>query len=390
METKTLRDEKQKEAINNWARAGFIGTVIAGTGFGKSRVGVVAVGEMLRRNRLYNALILVPTHILKDQFKEEFIKWGYNDILENVEFMCYQSAYKLINNKYNIVVCDEVHLGLSKEYRKFFKQNTYDYLLCISATAPEEKEYKFYLDTLAPTVFEISLDECVKLGFVAPYKINCVAVKLRSDEQLLYNKANKSFVNWKYKLGQYDAFNEDTRIMANKNSHPEEKKKAIMFYRAIRNRKDVVDNAANKLLLLKDIIERQYGKKVLTFGGSNEFTNKMCDAINGVSYHSGIPKKTRDLNLEMFKTGEVTVLCSTKALNQGLNIPDAEIGIICGLTSKSLTMIQRVGRLLRLKKGEHGISLPAQIFIIYVKDSQEEKWLKNAVGNLDNVAGINV
>jgi superfamily II DNA or RNA helicase len=34
-----------------------------------------------------------------------------------------------------------------------------------------------------------------------------------------------------------------------------------------------------------------------------------------------------------------------QALNQGFDIPNANIGIICGLTSKALSMVQRIGRL---------------------------------------------
>ena len=56
------------------------------------------------------------------------------------------------------------------------------------------------------------------------------------------------------------------------------------------------------------------------------------------------------------------------------------MGIICGLTSKSLSMIQRIGRLIRYKKGKVG-----EIYILYVKDSQEEKWLKKSVKSLDNI-----
>ena len=56
------------------------------------------------------------------------------------------------------------------------------------------------------------------------------------------------------------------------------------------------------------------------------------------------------------------------------------MGIICGITSKSLSMIQRVGRLIRFQEDKVG-----EIIILYVADSQEEKWLKKAVKNLNNV-----
>ena len=99
-----------------------------------------------------------------------------------------------------------------------------------------------------------------------------------------------------------------------------------------------------------------------------------------MSYHSNKTKKQKENALQKFRDGDINILCSTKALNQGLDVPNANMGIICGLTSKSLSMIQRVGRLLRFKKDKTG-----EIIILYVKDSQEEKWLKQAVKDLNNV-----
>ena len=94
-------------------------------------------------------------------------------------------------------------------------------------------------------------------------------------------------------------------------------------------------------------------------------------------------KKQKEEALSSFRNKKVNVLCSTKALNQGFDVPDADYGIISGLTSKSLTMIQRVGRLLRFQEEKVG-----KIVVLYIKDTQEEKWLKSAVKGLTNVKWI--
>tara|TARA_R110001592_G_scaffold3086_1_gene17231 strand:- start:4113 stop:5276 length:1164 start_codon:yes stop_codon:yes gene_type:complete len=373
-----IRDREQRKALNSWAKQGFVGSVIAGTGFGKSRVGVLAVEHALKNGG--NALILVPTVQLQDQFIGEFDKWGVST--DNVEVLCYQSAYKLKGEEYDIVVCDEVHLGLSPEYRKFFKYNMYNKLLCMTATPPEEDEYRELLEKIAPAAYNITLDKCVQLGIVSPYNISCVPVTLTPDEKVAYKKANNSFVQWKYQLGQFNAFESAQMIMANKNATAGDKQKAIMFYRAIRMRKQIVDFAENKVNKFKEIYKNNTSKRILVFSGANDFTDKLCNSIkpNAMSYHSKKTKKQKELALESFKDGSINVLCSTKALNQGFDVPDANMGIICGITSKSLSMIQRVGRLIRFKEGKVG-----EIIILYVADSQEEKWLKNAVKNLKNI-----
>tara|TARA_R110001592_G_scaffold129419_2_gene341914 strand:- start:1912 stop:3087 length:1176 start_codon:yes stop_codon:yes gene_type:complete len=377
-----IRDGEQKKALNSWARNNYIGSIIAGTGFGKSKCGIMAIDYVYNNNSSCKSLILVPTVQLQDQFKEEFHKWGLEASLGNVDILCYQSAYKLAGEHYDIVLCDEVHLGLSPKYREFFNNNTYDKLLCMTATLPEEKEYEELLNDLAPTVYSISLDDCVAKGIVAPYKIYCKPLSLTGTEKIEYKKVNNSFVYYKYQLGQFDAFDQAKFIMGNKNAHPSDKKSAVMFYRAIRERKKIVDFASNKITEFQKLVLNNMGNKILAFSGANDFTDQMCASVSPLSdtYHSKKTKKQKEKALADFKAGNINVLCSTKALNQGLDIPDANVGIICGITSKSLSMIQRVGRLIRFQEGKVG-----EIYILYVENSQEEKWLKSATKSLNNV-----
>jgi superfamily II DNA or RNA helicase len=382
-----IKDTEQRHALNMWAKTGFVGSIIAGTGFGKSRCGVLAAGKTLRDHieGEGRGIVLVPTVQLRDQFEEEFSKWGYEDVVDKIDFVCYQSAYKLKDNHYNIVVCDEVHLGLSPEYRKFFENNTYDRLLCMTATLPEENEYKLHLFKLAPTVYRISLDQCVAMGLVSPYDIVCVPIKLTDEEQKEYKSINKKFVYWKYQLGQFGAFDAAKAIMANKNASAKDKQAAARFYACIRDRKKIVDFASNKVAQLQKLVIQNLDSKMLVFGGANAFTDTLCDATQpfSVSYHSGKTKKQRENALLDFKEGNKNVLCSTKALNQGLDVPDASVGVVCGLTSKALPMIQRIGRLIRFQEDKKG-----RIYILYVKDSQEEKWLKSSVKGLKNITWL--
>jgi len=382
-----VKDEEQKKAINAWANSKFTGSIIAGTGFGKSRCGVIAVGKSLDTNTDAKGLVLVPTNQLQEQFKEEFIKWGYEHILDRVDILCYASAYKLENKHYHVVVCDEIHLGLSPEYRKFFENNTWDRILCMTATLPEEFEYKEILFGLAPTVYKISLDKCVELGLVSPYQIICIPVKLTDDEEQEYKKANNTFVYAKYCLGQFDAFDRAKHIMGSgkHTASNADKAAAAQFYRSIRARKAVVDHADNKVAELQKIVIKNIGEKILVFGGSNEFTNRLADATETFSsiYHSGRTKKQKEQALADFRSGDKPVLCSTKALNQGFDVADATMAVICGLTSKALTMIQRVGRIIRYQEGKIG-----KIHVLYVEGSQEEKWLKSSVRKLDNVTWL--
>jgi len=381
MEIHKTKDIEQRKALNNWVINNYHGSIIAGTGFGKSRCGVMAANHVLNNLNGDKVLVLVPTIQLQDQFTEEFSKWECEDCLDRIEVMCYQSAWKLRDKQYDLVICDEIHLGLSEKYRQFFKYNIYDRILCMTATLPEEPRYKIELHKIAPVVYEISLDECVAQGLVAPYEINCIPIELTPEERLSYQKINREFVEHKMAL-EPDAFNFAKTALTSPNVSYELKKHAAGFYKTIRERKSIVDKAHNKIEMFKDLVYNNLDKKIITFGGLNEFTDTLAASVSPLAevYHSKIPKKKRLNALKRFKNDEVNVLCSTKALNQGFDIPNASLGIVCGLTSKALSMIQRVGRLIRWEEGKIG-----KVYVLYVVDSQEEKWLKNAVWDLNGV-----
>jgi len=375
-----VKDREQRAALNTWWKKGARSSIIAGTGFGKSRCGVLAMKHVLKNGG--KGLLLVPTTQLQDQFAEEFKKWDAEDVLDRVEILCYQSAYKLSNEHYDIVVCDEIHLGISPEYRKFFQSNTYDKILCMTATIPEDEEYRNFLMKLAPPSYQLSLDQCVELGLVAPYEILCVPLELNEEDRLAYKKAQNKFVQAKYRIGDFDTFSAAKLILAKKMAG--DAGAAKMFFNAIGERKKVVQHATVKIDKAKELVASHPDDKILVFSGTNMFTDSMGSALDALCYHSGYTRRERETALEEFRKGSSRILCSTKALDQGFDVPDASVGIIAGLNSKSLPMIQRVGRLLRLSTPDK----IGKIYILYIKDSQEEKWLRASVKSLNNVTWL--
>ena len=71
----------------------------------------------------------------------------------------------------------------------------------MTATPPEEPEYRELLQRLAPTVYTITIDECVEKGLVTPYKILEVPVMLTDVEQESLHNSQQKFVHQKYLLG---------------------------------------------------------------------------------------------------------------------------------------------------------------------------------------------
>jgi len=163
------KNKEQLKAVSNWINHNSIGTIIAGSGFGKSRVAILAINHL--RKNTDRVLILVPANAgLQTHFINEFDKWNVS--IKNVEVMYYKNAHKLKNQHYDIVICDEIHIGILDKYRNFFKNNTWDKLLCMAANK-EDINHKEVLSSIAPIVYTISLDECIELGIINKHEINC-------------------------------------------------------------------------------------------------------------------------------------------------------------------------------------------------------------------------
>ncbi len=58
--------------------------------------------------------------------------------------------------------------------------------------------------------------------------------------------------------------------------------------------------------------------------------------------------------LTSYRRGELDVLVTCRALDEGFNVPETEIGIIAASTATRRQRIQRLGRVLRPAEGKSG------------------------------------
>ena len=65
--------------------------------------------------------------------------------------------------------------------------------------------------------------------------------------------------------------------------------------------------------------------------------------------HKTAMDERRDV-LEGFKSGRYNVVVTSRVLDEGVDVPDAELGIIMSGTGSGRELIQRLGRILRPKR----------------------------------------
>lgn len=72
------RDERQTLCIKKWLANKGKGVVIAGTGFGKTRVGTNIIKGILNKDPTGKILVVVPTITLKEQWLSILDKLGFS------------------------------------------------------------------------------------------------------------------------------------------------------------------------------------------------------------------------------------------------------------------------------------------------------------------------
>ena len=384
MNISKIKDKIQRKGLNKWFSKPWYGrgTLQYATGSGKTRCGVLAAAYLAKiTNMDARILILTPTETIRDRsWKDEFYKWNEGDVYEQcVKCVCIQTAYKWIGHSFDLVIADEVHNYVSPEYFNFFANNKFVRILGLSAYIDPIKLR--LLNSIAPIVESISTLEAQDLGLISPFKIYNVPVRLTTDEQIEYDKADKSF------NGLFSFFNKDLKTMfacmnTNVYSNFLAKKGMVldasvasypfMCNAAMAKRKNIIYNSKSKIKAVKKLSNIFSEKKAIIFSQTIEFADKVTDELdNCVSFHSKISKKKRNENLNLLKSGNsITRISTAKALNEGMNVPDISMAIIASGTSKTKDMIQRIGRAVRWEANKE-----ASIFRLYIQDSQEEKWV---------------
>ena len=105
------------------------------TGVGKSKISLDIINT-----ELYNeTTILLVVHELAhiDNWKDEFKKWGYLEILNHVTITTYASLKKHKNKVYNYIILDEAHHIGSDIRMDILESLQFDKLILLSATLNE-------------------------------------------------------------------------------------------------------------------------------------------------------------------------------------------------------------------------------------------------------------
>lgn len=354
-----IKSKVQREAQQAWEANNRWGCLYMATGTGKSKV-AINISKIVERLLKFKILLVVPTEKLRDEnWKEEFTKWDSLNTYNRIERCCYASLNKYENYNFDLVILDEGH-NITPNNSQFFAQNRVKSCILLTATKPDDSIKLQILRGLhLNPVYELTLDDSVRLGLVAPYDITIITTTLSTGEK--YIKAgNKQKTFYQNEKERYNYLTK--RCIATPSK--------TFFLSRMR----FIYNLKSKTEATKAILENVIPKdlRTLIFCGSIDQAENLCP----YTFHS----KTTDKYLTMFKKKEINRTACVNALNEGQNIDELDVAFIVQLNSKELHLIQRIGRFIRYRVGHIG-----KIIILCVEDTVDKDWVNKAIANLNPV-----
>jgi len=350
-----LRDYQQ-EAVERWLAAGMRGCVVLPTGSGKSLVGVKAIE---RANAA--ALVVVPTLDLMAQWISVFAQHfpgvkigslgGGSDDIRPITVSTYDSAYlraPFLGNRFALAVFDEVHHLAAPGYRTIAEQMVAPFRLGLTATIEREDELHRDLPGLVGgVVYQASPDALARKKFLAQYEVERRKVELLPEEQREYRQNMQKYHECMAVLvgnaeGRQNAISIERLVMMS-GRNPAARQALLARNRA----SHIALNSKAKLEELKEILAENTGVKTIIFTQHNSMVYGISDRFLIPFITHKTHKEERQDVLQGFKDGRYTAIVTSKVLDEGVDVPDAEIGIILSGTGSAREFIQRLGRLLR-------------------------------------------
>ncbi len=398
----TLPDEQhdlyrwQLDALVSWLRCGRRGVIEAVTGSGKTDVAIAAAADAMRRGRF--VLVLVPSRVLMEQWHGRLCaalpgvrigRLGDNgrdqpstcDVLVATRHSA--AAHKPLppGDVGGLLIADECHgLGGGVLRRALLPQ----YTERLGLTATLERSDDAVTDLLLPYFGGIchryGFEQAIADGVCAQPRVAFVGVTLSIEERNEYIATEHQLVHARQHLRHvrgvplepFGAFLAAVAHLAERDAGPDGRA-AREYLDAFSKRRQIVAQSSGKYDLLgrfAPAIKAADGALLFTetVRAANHAINRL-DPLVAIELITGSTarRQRRDI-LDDLRVRRLDAVAAPRVLDEGIDVPDANLGIVMSASRTRRQMIQRMGRILRRKRPGVG----ARFVIMFAKDTLED------------------
>jgi len=354
---RTSRDPfpHQSEALAAWWQQGGRGVVVLPTGTGKTHLAVMAIHKTARP-----ALVVTPTIDLLSQWYGELamafnvpvgLLGGGSYDMQPLTVATYDSAYLYVErwgNRFGLLVFDECHHLPGPSYLTAAVGGIAPFRLGLTATPQRADGQEALLpELIGPVVYCREIRQLAG-EFLAEYRTERVYVELSPDETARYQQARDIYRRFVEDQGIRMGGSHGWQRFIQATCRSPEGRAAFQAYR---EQKRIAVAAPAKLHLLEQLLDRHRGDRILIFTSANATAYLIARQFLVPAITHQTKTKERQQILQRFHSGEYPVVVTSQVLNEGVDVPSANVGIILSGTGSVREHVQRLGRLLR-KQGD--------------------------------------
>jgi superfamily II DNA or RNA helicase len=344
----------QAQAVDAWNRSRGRGVIVLPTGSGKSHVALMAMDGKRR-----STLVVAPTLDLVRQWYDLVrmsfdvpvgIVGGGEYNVERITVTTYDSAYlhmEHLGNRFGFVVFDECHHLPGESYALAAKFCLAPFRMGLTATPERQDGRHDALDELiGPVVYRQDIVEMTG-DYLAEYDVEKIIVDLSEEEKKAYEAARSIYRNFLIRRGINMGSGDGWSKFVIQSSRGLEGRRAMDAYQAQRR---LAFAAPSKLKYLFHLLHQHRRDRVIIFTQDNA-------TVYGISRRFLIPAITHQTKvterseiLSGFTEGTYNAVVTSKVLNEGVDVPEANVAIIMSGSGSVREHVQRLGRVLRKKK----------------------------------------
>jgi superfamily II DNA or RNA helicase len=251
---------------------------------------------------------------------------------------------------YGLLVVDEAHHLPAPTYRTIAARVAAPWRLGLSAT-PERADgsHADLAELIGPEVYRRLPADLSRSGHIAAYRERRIFVDLTATERLRYDAL---IAEWRwYIASQRSRFifgNLFEQIIKRSAQDPAARRALHAHHQA----RLIALNAEGKIAEVERLLQAHRGEKVLVFSEYNAMVQTLSHRLGLPSITYRTEASERRAVLDRFRSGQYSKLATGRVLNEGVDVPDANVAIVVSGSSATREYVQRLGRVLRPKPRE--------------------------------------
>ena len=365
----------QQEALSAWQDNDRQGSVILPTGSGKTFLAVQAIADAG-----VSTLVVVPTIDLMNQWHATLtnafgnqlpdgigVLGGGSHNVTNITVTTYDSAYRYINeygDRFGLLVVDEVHHLPAPTYQQIPEMTIAPYRLGLTATYERaDGKHEELAELLGTVVYREGVDELAG-EYLSEYETLHLSVELTDEERKQYTEEYQTYRDY-VDSHDFDLWKESgyQEFLKRTSYDPQGRRALIAKQRA----EKIARTAEKKLDTLDSLLKRHHDDRTIIFTANNEFAYEISQefVVPCITHQTETEERTEIL--ERFRTGKYSMLATSQVLDEGIDVPSANVGIILSGSASKRQYAQRLGRILRPTDDRQ----PARLYEIITEDTME-------------------